>query len=632
MATDKACVDTAQKEGPREIFENFAGYTTIFFVPCVITGKSLKIRCFWTVVFVAASSMFVYQLSDLLRRFFDYPVQVTTTITENDVPFPHIRLCNMRPMDMHVTKRLIEEELRGNLTDFLFRNATTGDGVVDEYLKYVGKYYEVYRKFRKVRKMAPLIRELFSLSTIFANLHVDVVYTNAYYANSFVVSSTFAGRNIPSRIVAPDDAASYFITLPDVNYFRCTKFVVENARIKKDGMENGWSTIVLTGSGMDLNITSKRTSITDEVQPTKISEGEHGNGESASGTGGARGHGAQGEDESSDGVEEQSWMDYKKFHAGSDGVRVVIYPPNAYCVPETEGYDVPPRTSASFAVRTRRITRLGRPYGDCNHRNPYAAYIENVDPPYRAITCQKMCVQKRVMDECGCFDAGLFDDVFLMNFDLLNMSAFIPCQYGRDFPDECVHRVDDVCVEMLWRQYALVQCARNLIDRIYNNRTLIDECRCHPACDEIVYDVTYSLAKWPADGPEGDKVMNDIFNAKMFLDRLNVSDADREMYRAYFRRENWPTAKNDFARINVYIADGQMVEMKETPEYPGTNLVADIGGQLGIWVGMSVITISEVLTLAWQLFRYVACRRQRHAKVESTLLEPLQGQQPLPHV
>ena len=65
---------------------------------------------------------------------------------------------------------------------------------------------------------------------------------------------------------------------------------------------------------------------------------------------------------------------------------------------------------------------------------------------------------------------------------------------------------------------------------------------------------------------------------------------------------------NHFSRINVFMADGNIVLTQEVPAYTVSMLISDIGGQLGVWLGMSVLTTSETLALVGQLLRH-GCRR-----------------------
>ena len=82
---------------------------------------------------------------------------------------------------------------------------------------------------------------------------------------------------------------------------------------------------------------------------------------------------------------------------------------------------------------------------------------------------------------------------------------------------------------------------------------------------------------------------------------------DLRLYTDYFSRSNWAVAKKDFARVTVYFAHSNLVTTEEMPDYHIFQLISDIGGQLGVWVVMSVITMSETLALFFHLVRNV-CR------------------------
>jgi len=65
-------------------------------------------------------------------------------------------------------------------------------------------------------------------------------------------------------------------------------------------------------------------------------------------------------------------------------------------------------------------------------------------------------------------------------------------------------------------------------------------------------------------------------------------------------------AMRDFARLNVYIADSNVLKTEEQVDYATSQLLADIGGQLGLWVGVSVITLAEVVEFVVDLLRYLS--------------------------
>jgi len=52
----------------------------------------------------------------------------------------------------------------------------------------------------------------------------------------------------------------------------------------------------------------------------------------------------------------------------------------------------------------------------------------------------------------------------------------------------------------------------------------------------------------------------------------------------------------------------------ESPDYDLIRLVSDIGGQLGLWIGVSVITLVEVVQLVTLVVRVVTARRRRRLR------------------
>ncbi|ELT93676.1 hypothetical protein CAPTEDRAFT_65218, partial [Capitella teleta] len=229
--------------------------------------------------------------------------------------------------------------------------------------------------------------------------------------------------------------------------------------------------------------------------------------------------------------------------SGSEGVRVVIHPPGTEPFPFTEGLDTPPGFSASFGIRPRLNIRIGQPYGNCTEQNPFNTSSEK---RYRSISCQKKCLQHHVIQICGCYDESL------PHLENVTYEGYPACRSDNEFPDSCMYNATQDCLDILLK--------------IYNR------CECHPPCHEVDYDISYSLSKWPAPGIEGDAAYFDVFHIEEFKKRF-------------------------FARLNIYIADSNVIKTHETADYEPNQLVSDIGGQLGLWVGISVITLTEMLEL-----------------------------------
>ena len=54
---------------------------------------------------------------------------------------------------------------------------------------------------------------------------------------------------------------------------------------------------------------------------------------------------------------------------------------------------------------------------------------------------------------------------------------------------------------------------------------------------------------------------------------------------------------SDFSRLNVYVEDEEVTKTIETPAMIVSQLLSEIGGQLGVWIGVSIITFAEVIEL-----------------------------------
>ena len=67
----------------------------------------------------------------------------------------------------------------------------------------------------------------------------------------------------------------------------------------------------------------------------------------------------------------------------------------------------------------------------------------------------------------------------------------------------------------------------------------------------------------------------------------------------------------------VHVADSNVIKTTESPDYDIIRLVSDIGGQLGLWIGVSVITLVEVLQLVALVVRVLTARRRRRLRPNS---------------
>ena len=76
-------------------------------------------------------------------------------------------------------------------------------------------------------------------------------------------------------------------------------------------------------------------------------------------------------------------------------------------------------------------------------------------------------------------------------------------------------------------------------------------------------------------------------------------ESDQEGYMFYkkYKAKKGKRVLDDFVHLNVYWLDNKVVTTEESALYSLPSLISDIGGQFGIWIGVSVITLSELMEL-----------------------------------
>ena len=529
---------TSHRMKLRSLLQDFANVTTMHGMPKVISAKGNIHRTFWSIVCFLAALMFSLQLALLIQKYLTYPKKVEIEIMPAAVPFPAISLCNMRSLDVMVLNTFNKIFLSNSLPPLIW-NRTVVPRFVNKYMETVSRYYPMYLREDLDLK---IFQTVLTRNLIASNIDSRTVASAGVSFNEFIVTCLYGNKDCNRTA----DFTQFF----DSYYYNCFTFrappTPSGDGIQAEGLANGWSTIVLAGSGM--------------LQKNKDVRAIPGT--------------------------------YDRFSpmSSNDGVRVVIHPPDTEPYPHTEGFDVPPGYSSTFGVKAQLNQRIGPPHGNGTDQDPFAIKHGH---RYRTSACQKSCLQQHIVQKCGCKDislpgASMFTDVKY-------------CMDDKEVKMTCTKEATDDCIAGLHAVHDRVMCVRNVSASVTSNMRLIQQCKCVPSCKEVSYDVSYSLCKWPSSSFEGDAIYVDIFHMDDYIGRLASDNKayynKTALYTQFFSPANRIEAMENFARINVYIADNNIIKIVESPDYPVSQFLSDIGGQLGLWTGVSVITLVEVMEL-----------------------------------
>ena len=89
-------------------------------------------------------------------------------------------------------------------------------------------------------------------------------------------------------------------------------------------------------------------------------------------------------------------------------------------------------------------------------------------------------------------------------------------------------------------------------------------------------------------------------------------------------------AKKSFLKLNVFSNSRTVSVKEEIPLYTQTELLSQLGGCLGLWLGISVVTCAELLHLVFTLVFWkvqnmsnlVTANETIHVKPTKTVLQP----------
>lgn len=129
---------------------------------------------------------------------------------------------------------------------------------------------------------------------------------------------------------------------------------------------------------------------------------------------------------------------------------------------------------------------------------------------------------------------------------------------------------------------------------------IIQDCDCPQPCEVDSYSVTASTAKWPSNAYKPPE--------------CNANPPGNPWTAALMSCLEW-YQKNTLL-VEIYYERMNYQVLTESPAYSLVNLVSDVGGQVGLFLGMSIISVIELLTLILLLLCYCATHKSRKREIE----------------
>nr|URS64678.1 FMRFamide-gated sodium channel-like 1 [Malacoceros fuliginosus] len=278
------------------------------------------------------------------------------------------------------------------------------------------------------------------------------------------------------------------------------------------------------------------------------------------------------------------------------GTVVQLHSANDFPTPHIEGVHVPPGHSSAIAMHTEQLNKLQPPFGNCSARLLHTPADYHVS--YTSSLCLALCQQNLIYQDCGCYMAT---QPF---YGLENPTCGTFHLNASDSEKLSVYAKNMKCQNEASRNARLRSRDRNI-------------CDCPPECNKTIYYKSLSQTVWPADNYYRN------FLAEFLDERQDKADliAYRNLHHLIDTTsdevELTKSIKEQFARVNVYFSDLEVVVRQDVRSYTLPQLWCDIGGTMGLWAGMSVITCLEVLQLLAKLLSTL-CKSKSNDKTGIT--------------
>jgi len=245
--------------------------------------------------------------------------------------------------------------------------------------------------------------------------------------------------------------------------------------------------------------------------------------------------------------------DYIGVLAPEAGIRMDISTQGEMPFPLERGVSLAPGYATMIGLRKEMINRED-PFESKRCLQTVSSdksnlYTKHFGAVYSATACKDSCLAYNQLKECGC-----------MEYRFPGSSSYGICSVTDKLTSKCLSKV-----QKKFRENKL-----NCTDS------------CPPPCREEGFKMSTSFAIWPSERFEP-IYTEELRNKK----KLVTKDGSH---------------RKNVCKLQVFYEELNLEVITERRSYEIEDFVSDIGGQLGLWIGFSVLTVAEFLELFMLLF------------------------------
>ncbi|RNA27956.1 acid-sensing ion channel 1 isoform X2 [Brachionus plicatilis] len=245
----------------------------------------------------------------------------------------------------------------------------------------------------------------------------------------------------------------------------------------------------------------------------------------------------------------------------NSGARVVVHNQSAKPIISNEGIDIPSGFQTNIGLKRSFFHKLDTPYSTCvkNSKSPdgyhsffYKAIFNRLNMKvYRQKVCLRLCLQEFILNECKCLDGSL--------------------------PN--IYQNKSVCESI-----SSLECVADSRGEYFSSISSSSCSQCPLECDSYSFQLTTSSSRYPT-----------LYYRNYLSEQTNILSRFPE-----------GTKKNEITKstvlINVFYDDLATTYTTETAAVSPVALLGNIGGNLGLFIGISLLTFVEIIEFLISVF------------------------------
>ncbi len=322
--------------------------------------------------------------------------------------------------------------------------------------------------------------------------------------------------------------------------------------------------------------------------------------------------------------------DFEHILINSEGIRVLIHEPKTFPSQNQLGFNIPPGESVSVLLKTSIRHRLGKPYSSCI---PSKEIFPGVK--YSVDACYGQCLINAIEKECSCHTTKGTYIITKENESLLhclsvrdgNISAAVSRKLCENkvmkkfnYEINCKH-CDWPCIEwdfsstVSHSEWPLEHTNMDLLDMVIMKKPrgeAYENLKSYIGANDTEMVSIFQILEEKLEGPlhkeEHAEAENDVNETE--------HEAEEQLFE-YAQRKSFEWTKKNLLYLNVYFKDDSVEYREQQPSYNDGAFWSDVGGAMGLWAGLSVITVTETLSFIARIC-YSRWRSEKKVKITTS--------------